>query len=102
MKSSPSNFTVAIYMIDQSYGGPEEGGWWYTTGYPDDDFSRFTRGFRTRKAASIYRHRLDRHLISKLNKGRRPLSSVLSNGVYDARITEGNPKSFPSSRPYYE
>lgn len=102
MKSSPSNFTVAIYMIDQVYGGPEEGGWWYLSGYPDDDFSRFTRGFRTEEQAITYCNRLERHLISKLNKPRPPLSSVLSQGVYDARITEGNPKSFPSSRPYYE
>jgi hypothetical protein len=26
-----SYFAVATYYRDQSYGGPEEGGWWYST-----------------------------------------------------------------------
>lgn len=28
----PTYWSVAIYETDRSYGGPEEGGWWYTTG----------------------------------------------------------------------
>ncbi len=24
--------TVAVYLVDRAYGGPEEGGWWYDQG----------------------------------------------------------------------
>ena len=30
----PPKLYVNCYMIDQAYGGPEEGGWWYTVGRP--------------------------------------------------------------------
>ena len=28
--------SVAVYSCDRSYGGPEEGGWWYDTGDRED------------------------------------------------------------------
>lgn len=27
-----SYYVVAVYYEDRAYGGPEEGGWWYSTG----------------------------------------------------------------------
>ncbi len=26
------HYVVAVYTLDRAYGGPEEGGWWYTIG----------------------------------------------------------------------
>lgn len=94
--------TVAVYLIDRAYGGPEEGGWWYNTGAPADDYSRFTRGFRNEQKAIAYADRLNRLLCSPLNKGRRPTSSVLSEGSYFAEVREGNPRAYPEIRPTYE
>jgi hypothetical protein len=33
----PSFWTVAVYLREQAYGGPEEGGWWFDTGVRIDD-----------------------------------------------------------------
>ena len=56
------DYTVAIFFVDRAYGGPEEGGWWFDTGEPDNDYARFTRGFRTQKAASDYCKRLENRI----------------------------------------
>jgi hypothetical protein len=29
----PAYLTVAVYLMDRAYGGPEEGGWYYDVGY---------------------------------------------------------------------
>ena len=47
-------------------------------------------------------HRLNRHLVRKLNKGRRSIGSVLSEGEYWAVINPGYPAPFPAERPRYE
>lgn len=26
-------YFIGVYLVDRSYGGPEEGGWWYDSGY---------------------------------------------------------------------
>jgi len=97
-----SIISVSVFMIDQSYGGPEEGGRWYQTGYPDCDYERFTRLFRSESRARHYAQRLEYHLIRHLNKGRPSISSVLSQGRYEALVCDGMPKAFPEERPYYE
>jgi len=30
------SYTVAVYICDRAYGGPEEGGWWYDCGVPSE------------------------------------------------------------------
>lgn len=92
-------YTVAVYLAQLGYGGPEEGGWYYECGelvraskktLPDYD------------AACEYSNRLNQRLARTLNKGRRPISSVLSDGVYRARVTDGTPEPiYPTERPYY-
>jgi hypothetical protein len=34
-------YVVAVYVEDRNYGGPEEGGWWYTAGELDHIESSF-------------------------------------------------------------
>lgn len=95
-------WSVAVYLVDSCDGGPEEGGWTYDVGEPSREHEQFTRLFRTEEQAQSYRDRLERHLIAKLNQGRRPISSVLSTGVYRACYDEGLPAPFPKTRPRYE
>lgn len=94
--------TVAIYLVNRHFGGPEEGGWWYEAGEPADEYSRFTRGFRDEDRAIAYANRLNQRLCVRLNKGRRPISSVLSEGEFAALVRDGNPRRYPESRPHYE
>lgn len=95
-------YSVAVFMIDRAFGGHEEGGWYYTYGEPDEEFEQFTRYFTDENEAYIYRDKLEKKLISKLNEGRPSISSVVSRGRYSARLEEGEPKAFPSHRPHYE
>ena len=100
-------WSVAVYMVDRVYGGPEEGGWYYTAGLPDTDMAQFTRLFKGQgeeapAAARRYRDRLAKRLVDKLNVGRRDIGSVLSEGQYMACLEEGYPAAFPQERPHYE
>jgi hypothetical protein len=97
--SEPKTFLVGVYLIDKRYGGPEEGGWWYTAG----ELVRIVRLFKNEHAATQYEARLNDKLRVTLNKGRRSISSVLSQGQYRAIFFEDfAPQHFPKERPRYE
>lgn len=109
----PTFWSVAVYLVDRAYGGPEEGGWWYTYGRRIDDrheYSLFAdittcvpRLCYFEEEAYSFAERTQRALDAGVNKGRRDIGSVLSTGVYDAVVNPGYPpKHFPESRPYYE
>jgi len=95
-------YTVAIYLVDRAYGGPEEGGWWYDYGFPAEEYCQYTKGFMESDAAIEYMYYLEASLLPSINEGRRPISSVLSTGKFNAIVTEGNPKPFPDTIPRYE
>ena len=96
------SFIVSVYHVDQAYGGPEEGGWWFTCG----EFVRIVRVFHSSDGAWEYCGRLNHRLKSRKfgpNAGRREISSVLSEGVLEADVHEGlPPRYFPERRPHYE
>jgi hypothetical protein len=93
---------VAVYEIDLAYGGREEGGWWYQRG----SLVRISRTFRSQERAYEYCRRLNARLRSRVfgpNRGKREISSVLSDGEYQAEVhTDCAPKSYPERRPHYE
>lgn len=78
-------------MVDRKYGGPEEGGWYYTAFEPIRVF------YVPKKMGHRLAIRLRRY-ADKLNEGRREISSVLSEGRYAVRF--GHEEHTP--RPYYE
>lgn len=94
-------YVVAVYDVGLSYGGPEEGGWWYDAG----SLVRVCRVFRSEDRAYAYCRRLNARLSSRVfgpNVGRYPKSSVLSDGQFEACTFEDTaPAGFPESRPYY-
>jgi len=92
--------TVAIYIVDRAYGGSEEGGWWYDCGEPSDEQCKYTRGFETEAEALNYSAEL-LPICHELNGGRPDIGHSNSVGQYMPIISDGNPKPFPSERPYY-
>ena len=101
-------YTVAVFLVDKAYGGSEEGGWYYDCGEPieaplpglnNEDVPRI---FTTEAEACGWANHLQDKLNATINKGRRPISSVLSEGMYQARVCDGYPARFPETRPHYE
>lgn len=93
-------FTVAIYLIDRAYGGSEEGGWWYECGKPSDEHCEHTMGFDKEDNAIKYARSLDA-LCDQLNDGRPQIGHSNSKGRYWPIVSDGNPKPFPTTRPFY-
>jgi len=89
-------FYVNTYLVDRAYGGSEEGGWWYDCGEPID--SRLCDSYEEmQKVKEEMEARCARD-----NKGRRPLCSVLSSGVYQVHTEDHFAEFYPQRRPYYE
>lgn len=108
-QDSAGFWTVAVFLVDRRYGGPEEGGWWYSTGVrcdrtiPEVGVHGAPRIFMDEQAAQDWCSEANNRLAETVNKGRRPVSSMLSQGVYRAQIYDGwPPESYPSFRPHYE
>ena len=102
---------VAVFELDRIYGGPEEGGWWYTAG----ELKRIVKTFTDTNQAYDYSRRYNRTLAFRRHDRRRygdspamrqgewPLSSVNYNGGhYQAEVWEERPHSYPVYAPHYE
>lgn len=101
-------YTVAVYMEDRAYGGPEEGGWYFDTAtlVMEPRAAVLLRGFDNAEQAHNYAEELNFTTISQWNEGRPEvssvLSSVLSEGRYYAIVNEGMPQPYyPEERPRY-
>ena len=93
-------YIIGIYELSREYGGPEEGGWYYTAG----NLVRVCRIFRNPDSAYDYVNRINRTLQYRIKKACAvPYYSVIYNGgAYQARVYKDDmPKFFPSERPYY-
>jgi hypothetical protein len=86
------------YHVSQRYGGPEEGGWWYSAGeclqsinvtdWPQKLIDSVLEQFRVDDKA--------------MNANLPPFHSVNSEGNYRSEIEEEPGVSFPEQRPHYE
>jgi hypothetical protein len=102
-------WTVAIYLVDQAYGGPEEGGWYYQCGERQDqvldgvDPTVLLQVTFDEDLAIRYAEMAQERLDATINAGRRDISSVLSEGRYNALVYNGYPPAhYPETRPHYE
>lgn len=91
------------YHVEQCYGGPEEGGWYFDAGYPIKSIRLGKNpGLRRIKAA---RKQLCRELEAEHAAGvdgRPEYTSVLSEGDLRIHIENHQARLWPESRPYYE
>jgi len=87
-------FYANVYMVDRLYGGSEEGGWWYDAGRPVESV-RFD--FKEEAETALQQQR-----GKYSNEGRRPLSSVLSNGEYRVMLEDHFAAPWPQHNPAYE
>lgn len=93
---------VCLYLIDRAYGGPEEGGWYYTCGHPVIEKGLPLPSWHNTLVEAEAADALMEDACKALNEGRRDINSVLSEGIYQARICEGAPKPYPETKPHYE
>lgn len=91
-------WTVCLFLIDQAYGGPEEGGWWYI--YGDPVLTTHVRVFAVRKDAEKYVLSL-MPIVDKMNEGRPKITETNSIGRFGIHICDGWPKPFPDKIPRY-
>jgi hypothetical protein len=124
MTDAPETYPVAscaLYLYDYTYGGPEEGGWYYDTyQLVDLDEARTLLPYFWQPRFSEQTMDADRSiempsrefidyvaeanmvLDHTVNKDRREIGSVLSEGIYRVCWFDGMPASRPTTRPYYE
>lgn len=82
---------IAIYHVDLVYGGPEEGGWYFEAGSLTDLTEVLLETEKNREKLQA--------ICDERNEGRRPLSSVLSEGRYSVCNYVGD--YYPKERSYY-
>lgn len=101
-----SFYTVALYLVDRAYGGPEEGGWYYTTEevvqpaeYPEGVLPQvFSNKAQAHECCAALN---DRH-GEDLNYGLPPIHSVSSRGRFTFLVRPGWPQNSPQTIPHYE
>jgi hypothetical protein len=108
-QEQPGFWTVAVYLQDREYGGPEEGGWWYDTGRRVDTLAEAGLNpaicvFHNEDDAYGFADSINAILDITINKQRRSdIGSVLSEGRFIAEVHEGwPPEYYPDQRPHYE
>ena len=114
---------VNIYEVSQCYGGPEEGGWYYTAGSFIRCIGTFPDNKEGRQDAESFRKAYleskpdDRYLMPDYNMGHGSHDGVDANGEPDDRylipggawgyseikalIQDHKGMNYPETRPYY-
>jgi len=87
---------VNCHMIDRAYGGPEEGGWYFTYGVLE--FSIECKSEARQRA--VYLTLLD--WVIEMNEGRPDIGQTNSDGVYSLTKDDQAGRNFPEERPHYE
>jgi len=87
---------VNTYELDQGYGGPEEGGWWYSCG----EFVEGVRVFGPERLAWWVRDKVQERTE---NLSDVPLSSVVyAGGIFTVLLEDHAGRSWPDYVPWYE
>ena len=109
------NYYVNKYEIDRCYGGPEEGGWYYSSG---EFLGRLAGPFSERKDAEVWKlENCPNGIPTEYKMGHGPYVGVDPDGNGDddyllrggawgrgtikAVIEQHTGKDFPETRPYY-
>jgi len=92
--------TLTVHQVHQRYGGPEEGGWWYTQGEPvSDPGDKSTICIYNKKQA--IREAIE--LTKRWRLHEQPSTTDSRElGAVEANFSNGYAKCFPEERPRYE
>lgn len=85
---------ITVFLHDRVYGGPEEGGWYYEAG---DVQTRVE--VQSAEEQAVILKIFNRNYS---NEGRPSVSSVLSQGQYEIRISKAMIENYPEVIPHYE
>lgn len=88
---------VNVYLEDQAYGGPEEGGWYYSLGSPDASLT----GYESQRATPKRIERA-RRLAARENANRPSQYHSNSEGEFVVRVERHRPRAYPEYHPHYE
>jgi hypothetical protein len=85
------SYTVHIFSIGRAYGGPEEGGWYYSFGIPKTKAKRFKKREQARRFCIALNDTLDKK------------RDAIGYGAdeYRAYVCETKPREFPATKPFY-
>lgn len=86
-------FYVTVYQVDQWYGGPEEGGWYYEVGKV-----KFVEAYSTRELAES-RARI---LRQQYPDGHHRYSVMPDGDDFKVEVSNTPGQNYPKERPHYE
>lgn len=101
MKGKKPMLFLTTYFVNQQYGGPEEGGWWYSVGEPIAVHGTFFNREKSHKAWDELQAHIDA-TRNDLMGSRAKLGSVICEGRICVRVEPHPPQHFPQRRPHYE
>ena len=91
------SYYANVYELDRVYGGPEEGGWWFTTFTP-----RESRKFNTKLRARIALEKMLQERLKTI-KPEYGLHSVnYSGGVFSGHVEDKEAEFYPKGPIRYE
>lgn len=99
-------FFIHKHSVAQQYGGPEEGGWWFDTGVPDEDWNPLLFQFLDEDDAYAACRALNESEHKRAEAEEEyGYSSVLSHrSTHYSYSVEDTPimSVYPTTRPHYE
>lgn len=78
--------TITVHKVWERYGGPEEGGWYYQTGYPIETICIFSKAQAVRELDRLHAKYEDEEYEE----------------TYDICLNQKYAEPYPLSKPYYE
>jgi len=85
--------TITLHSTYLRYGGPEEGGWWYQEGYPEETHCIFSKKQAIRK----YMQLADEYQIVDQPS----LGDTTTSSNWELSFSNDYARMYPSTRPHY-
>lgn len=79
--------TITVHEVHENYGGPEEGGWTYRSGYPIETICIFSEAQALRVLHELH-EKYD--------------TEAYEDNLYDICLAQGYAEVYPTVRPHYE
>jgi hypothetical protein len=85
--------TITLHSTYLRYGGPEEGGWWYQEGYPEETHCIFSK----KQAIKKYMQLADEYQIVDQPS----LGDTTTSSNWELSFSNDYARMYPSTRPHY-